>query len=69
MFVLLAALSTAVILPALLWFVPETLQYKVVQQRASSSEGAANATKVAEAETILAQVRELASLLACLLAR
>jgi hypothetical protein len=59
MFVLLAALSAAVILPALLWFVPETLQYKVVQQRAASgsSEGAAKGAKVAEAEAILAQVR------------
>lgn len=54
MFVLLAGLSALVILPLLLWCVPETLQHKVMQ-RLSHQEPAA-ALKVAEAATILEQV-------------
>jgi predicted MFS family arabinose efflux permease len=54
MFVLLAGLSSLVILPLLLLCVPETLQYKVLQ-RLSKKQPAA-ALKVAEAATILGQV-------------
>jgi predicted MFS family arabinose efflux permease len=54
MFVLLAGLSALVILPLLLWFVPETLQHKVMQRL--SRQQPAVALKVAEAATILEQV-------------
>lgn len=54
MFVLLAGLSSLVILPLLLWFVPETLQYKVLQRFSSQQPTAAG--KIAEAATILGQV-------------
>jgi predicted MFS family arabinose efflux permease len=53
-FVLLAGLSTLVILPLLLCFVPETMQYKVMQRY--SRQQPAAASKMVEAETILGQV-------------
>lgn len=56
MFVLLAGLSTLVILPLLLLCVPETLQYKVVQRLTKQQPVAA--LKMAEAPTILGQVRK-----------
>lgn len=54
MFVLLAGLSALLILPLLLWCVPETLQHKVMQRL--NHQQPAVALKVAEAATILEQV-------------
>lgn len=54
MFVLLATISALVILPLLLWCVPETLQYKVMQSLAKQQPD--KAKKIAEAQDILGQV-------------
>lgn len=53
MFALLAALSTLVILPLLVWCVPETLQYKVLQRLGREQPAV---SKIAEAQSILGRV-------------
>lgn len=54
-FMLLAGLAALVILPLLVFCVPETLQYKVLQQLSRRQQG--NAVNVKEAQAILGKVR------------